>query len=83
MSDLTLYTQPNCTQCEQTKRFLDTRKIDYSVVDITEDKEGYEKVIGLGYKSVPVVMFGDEHWSGFKFDRLMAIVNSAHKPLES
>lgn len=83
MSDLTIYTQPNCTQCEQTKRFLDARKIDYSSVDITEDKEAYEKVIGMGYKSVPVVTFGNEHWSGFKFDRLMAIVNSAHKPLES
>lgn len=82
MNSLTIYTQPNCTQCEQTKRFLDARKIEYLSVDITEDKEAYEKVVGLGYKSVPVVTFGDEHWSGFKFDRLMSLVTELHKPIE-
>ena len=83
MNEVIVYTQPNCTQCEQTKRFLDMRKVDYKPVDITEDREAYDKVIAMGYKSVPVVTFGNEHWSGFKFDRLMSIVNAAHKPLES
>jgi glutaredoxin-like protein NrdH len=69
-----VYTQPSCSQCEQTKRFLSVKNVPFEVVDITEDQEAFEFVVGLGYKSVPVVVAGDEHWSGFKLDRLSSLV---------
>lgn len=65
-----VYTQPNCTQCEQTKRYLDMKSVPYESVDITQDVDAFEFVVGLGYKSVPVVVSGDEHWSGFRLGKL-------------
>lgn len=69
-----VYTQPSCSQCEQTKRFLSVKEVPFEVVDITEDAEAFEFVVSLGYRSVPVVVSGDEHWSGFKLDRLSSLV---------
>ena len=70
-----VYTQPNCVQCDRTKRFLDLKEVPYETVDITEDQEAYDFVVGLGYKSVPVVVHGDIHWSGFRLEKLDNLAN--------
>lgn len=68
-----VYTQPNCVQCDSTKRLMDREGITYTSVDVTEDKEAYDYVVGLGYKSVPVVVAGDQHWSGFRAERVKGL----------
>ena len=40
---ITVYTQPNCVQCDGTKIFLDKHNLEYTHVDITADKEAYDK----------------------------------------
>lgn len=70
---VTIYTQPNCTQCEQTKRFLTLKEVPFETVDITQDADAFDFVVGLGYKSVPVVVNGDDHWSGFRLEKLNAL----------
>ena len=67
---ITIYTNPNCYQCEQTKRFFDIKEIPYKVVDITQDQEGYNCGVSLGFKSVPVVSTKEDVWSGFRLDKL-------------
>jgi glutaredoxin-like protein NrdH len=68
---VTVYTQPNCSACEQTKRYLDLKNVEYKTIDITQDLEGYEFVVSLGYKSVPVVSTNDgDVWSGFRLEKL-------------
>jgi glutaredoxin-like protein NrdH len=63
----TVYTKPNCVQCNMTKRHMDKIGVKYRTVDITEDKEALNKLIELGYKSAPVVMTeGGQTWSGFQ-----------------
>lgn len=69
-----VYTQPSCSQCEQTKRYLSVKEIPFEVVDITENQEAFDFVVSLGYRSVPVVVSGEEHWSGFRLDRLSSLV---------
>lgn len=68
-----VYTQPNCVQCDSTKRLMDREGITYTSVDVTEDKEAYDYVVGLGYKQVPVVVAGDQHWSGFRAERVKGL----------
>jgi glutaredoxin-like protein NrdH len=34
-------------------------------------------VLSLGYSAAPVVVVGDEHWSGFRPDRLRGLVTAA------
>lgn len=75
MKPVTLYTLPACVQCTTTKRFLTKENIDFSEVDLSEDTDAMEKVRALGYQSAPVVMAGEEHWSGFRPDKLNQLVN--------
>lgn len=68
---LTVYSKAKCPQCSATKRYLDKRGIGYRTVDITEDDEAREFVMGLGYTAAPVIVTGSgDHWAGFRPDRL-------------
>lgn len=70
---VTVYTLPDCIQCEMTKKYLDKNKIEYSTVNMNEDKEAFEKVSELGYKQAPVVVYNNFHWSGFRPDKIQAL----------
>lgn len=70
---VTIYSLPNCVQCESTKRFLRNKLIDYIEIDMSKDQEALKKVRELGFTQAPVVEYGDEKWSGFRFDRLNAL----------
>jgi glutaredoxin-like protein NrdH len=72
---ITVYTKPACVQCNATYRALDKAGIEYSVVDITEDPEARDYVMALGYLQAPVIVAGDEHWSGFRPDRIAALAS--------
>jgi glutaredoxin-like protein NrdH len=67
---VTVYTNPNCVQCEQTKKWLNLNKIEYSIVDLSSDTEALEMVLELGFKSAPVVITDTDKWSGFRLDKL-------------
>ena len=75
---VTVYTKPTCVQCTATKKALDKAGVlGYRLVDITEDPDARDFVMSLGYTSAPVVVAGNEHWSGFRPDRIKAVVNQA------
>lgn len=74
---VTVYSKPACVQCDATYRALDKKGIEYSVVDISQDAEALELVRGLGYLQAPVVVADDSHWSGFRPDRIKALVSQA------
>lgn len=67
---VTVYTKPGCVQCNATFKALDKMDATYSVIDISDDPEARDYVTSLGYKQAPVVVAGEEHWSGFRPDRL-------------
>ena len=67
---ITVYSKPNCVQCDATYRALDKRGLDYTVVDISQDAEALDMVRSLGYMQAPVVVADDEHWSGFRPDKI-------------
>lgn len=69
-----VYTKPNCQQCGATYRALDTQGVQYTKVDISKDVEAYVKVRLMGYLQVPVVYVNDDnHWSGFRPDKIKEI----------
>jgi glutaredoxin-like protein NrdH len=70
---VTVYTLPACVQCESTKKFLKNRDVPFNVVDMSEDSAALELVKGLGYQAAPVVIAGDDHWSGFRPDKLSTL----------
>jgi glutaredoxin-like protein NrdH len=51
--------------------------IAYETVDITADGDARDYVLALGYLQAPVVVAGDDHWSGFRPDRIKTLPNKA------
>lgn len=74
---VTVYTKPACVQCNATYKALDKMGVEYTAVDITEDDEARDYVMALGYLQAPVVVAGDEHWSGFRPDRIKSLASQA------
>ncbi len=70
---ITVYSKPNCVQCSATRRALDKAGLVYETVDISLDAEALEQVTSLGYAQAPVVVAGEEHWSGFRPDKIKAL----------
>jgi len=76
MDMITVYTKPGCAQCDAVFRLLDTLGAAYRKVDITADPDARDYVLALGYLRAPVVYAGpDNHFSGFRPDRLRALAN--------
>lgn len=73
---ITVYSKPACVQCDATKLALDKKGIAYEVVDLTQDAEALAKVTSLGYMQAPVVVAGEEHWSGFRPDQIAKLANA-------
>ena len=59
---ITVYTKPACVQCTATYRALDSKGIDYNVLDLSQDPAALEQVKALGYLQAP--------WSGFRPDKI-------------
>lgn len=74
-------------QCTATKRFLDSRGLEYTTVDVSEDADALAFIKALGYLAAPVVYTHRttqhesgvidgvvQHWSGNQPDRIKAII---------
>lgn len=74
---ITVYTKPACVQCNATYRALDKAGIEYAVIDITENAQARDYVMSLGYLQAPVVVAGENHWSGFRPDEIKKLTTAA------
>ncbi|MDO4607049.1 MAG: glutaredoxin-like protein NrdH [Bowdeniella nasicola] len=74
---ITVFSKPNCVQCDATYRALNKNGLEYTVVDITQDAEALANVKALGYVQAPVVFADGDHWSGFRPDRIKALARQA------
>lgn len=70
---ITVYTLPNCSQCDATKRTLTRRKLEFSEIRIDQNPQLVSEFLGMGHSSAPIVKAGDEVWSGFRMDKIMAL----------
>lgn len=70
---ITVYSKPACVQCKATMRHLDSKGINYNVVDLSKDDQAMEQVKSMGYLQAPVVIAGDSHWAGYQPDRIDSI----------
>jgi glutaredoxin-like protein NrdH len=75
---ITLYTKPHCVQCDATKRAIEARSLAFETVDLTEDSGAMEKVQALGYRQAPVIVVGDQSWSGFRPDLIAKLDQSSN-----
>ena len=70
-----VYSNPNCTACEQTKRFLNVKGIEFESKMIANSPEVYDLIEEKGYTAAPVVVAGEDSWSGFRLEKLNTLVH--------
>ena len=68
-----IYVAPYCPYCDRALQLLDTKQIDYTVIDVGGDSEKRAKMRELagGRNSVPQIFIDDKHVGGC--DDLMAL----------
>lgn len=70
-----VYSNPNCSACEQTKRFLTVKGIEFESKMIQDSPEVFALIEENGYTSAPVVVSGLISWSGFRLDKLNTLAH--------
>lgn len=70
---VTVYSKPACVQCTATTRALDRHGVTYNVIDVSIDADAFTLLQSLGYRQVPVVVAGDQHWAGFRPDMINSL----------
>lgn len=73
MKTTTVYGKPSCMQCNATYGALDQQGVSYQKIDVTQDAEALAYIQSLGYTQAPVVVTANEHWSGFRPDKIGAL----------
>lgn len=72
---ITVYTKPSCVQCNATYRALDAAGITYEIRDLTLDPAALEHAKALGHPQAPVVIAGEDHWAGFRPDKIAELAS--------
>jgi glutaredoxin-like protein NrdH len=86
MVTVTVYsTGPSCIRCTMTKRGLEQKGVPYVEIDIRENDNAREYVVGdLGYTEAPVVVVDEhDHWSGFRPDHIERLAKRAILPSDA
>ncbi|GMR70638.1 redoxin NrdH [Aerococcus viridans] len=71
---VTVYSKPDCMQCNFTKKWLKERNVPYTELNVEEDEEALSKIKEMGYQAVPVIVTETENWYGFQPDKLAELV---------
>ncbi len=67
---VTVYGKPGCVQCKYTCRELEINCIPFTYIDVTTNPVALQQVQEMGFTELPVVVAGDETWSGFRINKL-------------
>src|SRR5699024_9298290 len=70
---ITVYTKPACVQCNATYRALDAKGLKYKSVDLSVDENALDVVKAMCYMQAPVVVTDNDHWSGFRPDKIATL----------
>lgn len=73
---ITVYTKPNCPQCEATKRQLTRQGLDFNVIDLTQDPTALDTLRAAGFMQAPVVMTDNDSWAGYRPDKIRALAKA-------
>jgi glutaredoxin 3 len=74
-----VYSTPGCNGCNQAKRYLTEKGVDFDYVDVTTDSEALKEMRALsgGARSAPIISVGDKVLIGFNKAELDSALNSS------
>lgn len=68
-----VYTKVGCPPCKATVRSLTKKNIPFEARSIDDTPGARDMIAKLGHMQAPVVIAGNENWSGFRPDRIDAL----------
>lgn len=72
---VTVYTLPNCVQCEQTKKQFAKLGVEFTEINLQDHPEQAEAFTAQGLTSAPVVTTDVKVWSGFRIGKIESLAN--------
>lgn len=61
-----VYSSDSCGYCQKLKAYLDSRNINYKIIDVNASEDNaYELIRLTGQSAIPVTIIGDETIIGF------------------
>lgn len=73
---VTVYTKNGCPPCKATLRALRSNNIAFTELPIESTPGARDIIANLGYAQAPVVIAGEDSWSGFNPDRIKALITN-------
>jgi glutaredoxin-like protein NrdH len=73
MMVITLWSKPNCVQCEMTKKEFKKRGIIYRERRLDRSPKAVARFQELGFLSAPIIESDTKRWSGFKLDKIKSL----------
>ena len=74
----TIYTRIDCVQCHATKRAMESRGFEFDMVNLDHHPEAADMLREQGFRQLPVVIAGEDRWSGFRPDMINRLRPSAY-----
>ena len=67
MTRILLYTTPYCGYCRAAKRLLTSKGLDFTEIDVSEDRAKREEMISraMGMRTVPQIFIQGRHVGGY------------------
>lgn len=70
-----LYSTPTCPWCSMTKKYFDTRNVQYEDIDVTKDRKAAEEMVAKsGQRGVPVIDIDGSIIIGFDKERVDSLI---------
>lgn len=71
---ITIYSKPNCMQCEFSKKYLKDKGVEFKEINVFEDDDALSMLRDAGYSQMPVVDIDGEKHTGFRPEILAKVV---------
>jgi glutaredoxin len=65
MSNVIIYTATGCSHCHEAKEFFREHGIQYTEINITEDKEAKREIMKKGVMSAPYIIVDGQEYRSF------------------
>lgn len=74
---IVIYTRNDCVQCHATKRAMESRGVQFEMVNVDLVPDAADTLRAQGFRQLPVVVAGETSWSGFRPDMINRIAPQA------
>ena len=71
MAQIKIYSLPTWPHCKEAKEYLSNKNLDFSVLNVAEDKAARDEMVALtNQRAVPVIVIDDNIIIGFDQQRI-------------